>query len=99
MPPPDWRGFGQGLAWVAGFCVLGAVALGAVGFLIGAWSAQGYVPKGPTDPRDAPLYVQLGLTLLGAITGGTAGALTGMVWAARRGRRGNTSHPDQGGEP
>jgi len=64
--------------------LLGAGMLGALlglilAYLLGVWMARTYVPHGPNDPRDAPVYVTMGLMMIAAPVGGViAIGLTGL---------------------
>lgn len=84
---------GRCIRYTVGFGLLGAILFGVAGYLFGAWSSHSYVPRGPTDPGDAPIYVQLGLTLICAIAGGVLGAIGGIAMAVfRRSRVSRDSH-------
>lgn len=66
--------------------------MGAIGgFLLGLLLSFGYHRHGPSDPGDAPVYVGIGLTLLGACVGAVAGFIGGIVYNVRLAKRLNDS--------
>jgi ABC-type antimicrobial peptide transport system permease subunit len=68
--------------------LLAGVAVGSVGGLSIAWLlALGYHRQGPSDPGDAPVYVALGLTLLGAFLGAIVGLVVGIIVSLRARRK------------
>jgi ABC-type antimicrobial peptide transport system permease subunit len=74
-----------------GISVAGLLAGGAVGSVgglsIGWLLALGYHRRGPSDPGDAPVYVALALTLLGAVLGAIVGLIIGIIVSLRARRR------------
>ena len=66
----------------------GAVVEAVGGFLLGWLLAVGY-SKNDHRPNDAPVYVALGLMLLGAGLGAIAGMVVGIIYSARLTRRAN----------
>jgi len=68
--------------------LLAGVAVGSVGGLSLRWLlALGYHRQGPSDPGDAPAYVAIGLTLLGACLGAIVGLVVGIIFSVRLARR------------
>jgi membrane protein DedA with SNARE-associated domain len=66
---------------------LAGMLLGAVvGYGIGMWMARSYQPYGPSDPRDAPIYVALGLTMFSAMIGAAIAvvAVSIRLWHRRK---------------
>jgi membrane associated rhomboid family serine protease len=69
--------------------LLSGAVVGAVGgFLLGWLLAFGY-RKHDHGPGDAPVYVALGLTLVGAGLGTIAGLVVGIIYSVRLTRRAN----------
>jgi len=60
----------------------GAVAGALGGFLLGWLLAFGY-DKNDYGPNDAPVYVALGLMLVGAGLGAIAGLAVGIIYSVR----------------
>jgi ABC-type antimicrobial peptide transport system permease subunit len=73
--------------------LLAGVAVGTVGgWSIGWLLALGYHRRGPSDPGDAPAFVALGLTLLGAFLGAIVGLVVGIILSLRARRRALNLH-------
>ena len=49
--------------------------------------ALGYHRHGPSDPDDAPVYVAMGLMLVGACLGAITGFAIGIIFCVRLARR------------
>jgi hypothetical protein len=65
--------------------LLAGAAVGCVGGLSLGWLlALGYHRHGPSDLGDAPVYVAMGLMLVGACLGGLA---IGVIFCVRKARR------------
>ena len=68
------------------YALVGGSIGATAGWVLGSWMAQSYQPYGPGDPRDAPVYVTMGLMMfgfpLGALLG--LGFLAVRLWRARR---------------
>ncbi len=72
--------------------LLSGAVVGAVGgFLLGWLLAFGY-RKHDHGPGDAPVYVALGLTLVGAGLGTIAGLVVGIIYSVRLTRRANAQY-------
>jgi ABC-type nitrate/sulfonate/bicarbonate transport system permease component len=68
--------------------LIAGVVVGAVGGLSLGWLLMlGYHKRGPSDPGDAPVYVAMGLTMLGACLGAIAGLAVGIIYAVPLARR------------
>jgi membrane associated rhomboid family serine protease len=69
--------------------VAGAIAGSLGGLCIGWLLAFSYHRRGPSDPADAPVYVAMGLTVVGACVGAVAGFIIGIIYSVRleRGRK------------
>jgi positive regulator of sigma E activity len=67
--------------------VAGAIAGGIGGLSLGWLLAFSYHRRGMSDPGDAPLYVALGLTLVGACVGAVAGFIIGVIYSVRLAKR------------
>jgi membrane associated rhomboid family serine protease len=68
--------------------LLAGAALGCIGGLSLGWLlALGYHRHGPSDPGDAPVYVSMGLMLVGACLGALAGFVIGVIYCVRLARR------------
>ena len=52
--------------------------------------ARGYHRHGPADPADAPVYVAMGLMLVGTCVGVITGFIIAVVYGVRLGRRRKT---------
>ena len=59
--------------------VMGCVGGLALGWLL----AFSYHKRGPSDPADAPVYVALGLMLVGACLGALIGLVVGIIICIR----------------
>jgi len=70
----------------------GAVVGGLGGLLVGWFLALGYHKHGPSDPGDAPVYVALGLMLVGAGWGAIVGLVAGIIYGVRWTRRANAQY-------
>jgi hypothetical protein len=75
------------IASLLAFIVVGAMAGGVAGALLGWVLALGYHKRGPTDPGDAPIYVAIGLTMTGAIVGALVGLIIGSVYIVKVARK------------
>jgi hypothetical protein len=64
----------------------------AGGLLLGWFLALGYHKHGPSDPGDAPVYVALGLMLVGAGLGAIVGLVVGIIYSVRLTRRANAQY-------
>jgi hypothetical protein len=71
--------------------LIGAIAVGVAGLLLGLLMARGYTRRGPSDPGDAPVYVAMGLTLFAAAAGAIIGFIAGVGWCVVLARRRRTS--------
>jgi membrane protein DedA with SNARE-associated domain len=68
--------------------LLAGAGVGVVGgYSLGCLLALGYHRRGPSDPGDAPVYVTIGLTLLGAYVGAIIGFVVGIAFSGRVARR------------
>ena len=68
--------------------LLAGAAVGCVGGLSLGWLlGLGYHRRGPSDPGDAPVYVAIGLTMLGACLGAIVGLVLGIIYSVRLARR------------
>ena len=65
----------------------GAVVGGIGGLALGWLLAFGYHKRGPSDPADAPIYVAMGLMLVGACLGVLIGLVVGIILCVRVARR------------
>jgi positive regulator of sigma E activity len=68
---------------------VGAIAGGIGGLSLGWLLAFGYRRHGPSDPGDAPVYVTMGLVLVGACVGAILGFIIGIIYSVRLARRAN----------
>jgi hypothetical protein len=80
-----------GILSYIGISVTGLLAGAAVGCISGitlGWLlALGYHKQGPSDPGDAPVYVAIGLTMLGGCLGAIVGLVVGIIFSVRMARR------------
>jgi len=68
--------------------LLAGAVVGCIGGLSLGWLlALGYRKHGPSDPGDAPLYVGMGLMLVGACLGAVIGFTIGIIYCVRLARR------------
>lgn len=68
--------------------LLAGAVVGCIGGLLLGWVlALGYRRHGPSDPGDAPLYVAMGLMLIGACLGAVVGFFIGIIICVRMARR------------
>jgi hypothetical protein len=68
--------------------LLAGAAVGGIGGLLLGWLlALGYHRQGPSDPGDAPAYVAIGLTMVGAFLGAIAGLTIAIIFCVRLARR------------
>jgi hypothetical protein len=68
--------------------LLGGAAAGCIGgSLLGWLLALGYHRHGPSDPGDAPVYVAIGLMMVGAFLGAIAGLTIAVIFCLRLERR------------
>jgi|GEM_PF-2036948 len=68
--------------------LLAGAAVGCIGGLSLGWLlALGYHRHGPSDPGDAPVYVSIGLMLVGACLGAIIGFAIGVIFCVRLARR------------
>jgi hypothetical protein len=65
----------------------GAIAGCICGLALGWLLAFGYHRHGPSDPGDAPVYVAMGLMLLGACVGAVTGLIIAVAYGVRLARR------------
>jgi ABC-type antimicrobial peptide transport system permease subunit len=65
----------------------GAIAGCICGLALGWLLAFGYHRHGPSDPGDAPVYVAMGLMLVGACVGAITGFVIAVVYGVRLARR------------
>jgi hypothetical protein len=73
--------------------LLAGVVVGCIGgFSLGWLLALGYHRHGPSDPGDAPVYVAMGLTLVGACLGAITGLAIGIIFCVRLERRKAINH-------
>jgi hypothetical protein len=67
---------------------LAGAAVGYVGGLALGWLlAFSYHKHGPSDPADAPVYVAIGLAMVGACLGALIGLVIGIMFCVRLARR------------
>jgi len=68
--------------------LLAGAVVGCIGGLALGWLlALSYHEHGPSDPADAPLYVAMGLMLVGACLGAVIGFAIGIIYCVRLTRR------------
>jgi len=68
--------------------LLAGAITGCLGGLALAWLlALGYHRHGPSDPGDAPVYVAMGLMLIGVCVGAIAGFIIAVVYSVRLARK------------
>ena len=67
--------------------VTGAITGGIAGLSLGWLLSFSYHRHGRSDPGDVPIYVAIGLTLLGAGVGAVAGLLIAIIYSTRLARR------------
>jgi len=67
----------------------GTIAGGVTGFLVG-WLLAFTYHKHDHGPNDAPVYVALGLMLIGAGLGAVGGLAVGIFYGVRLNRQANT---------
>jgi hypothetical protein len=68
--------------------LLAVAVVGCIGGLSLGWlPALGYHKQGPADPADAPVYVAMGLMLVGACLGAVTGFIIGIIICVRVARR------------
>jgi len=65
--------------------LLGAACGVVLAYAGGMWMARSYGPHGPNDPRDAPVYVTMGLMMLAAPAGALLAMGVAIVRILRRG--------------
>ena len=65
----------------------GASGGGICGLLFGSLLAFGYHRHGPCDPGDAPVYVSIGLMMVGACLGAIIGFVIAIVYSVRLAQR------------
>lgn len=65
----------------------GSLIGGIGGLLLGWLFSFGYYRQGPSDPGHAPVYVALGLALVGTCVGAMLGLLIGAIYSVRLARR------------
>ena len=70
-----------------GNLILGAIAGGACGLSLGWFLGLGYQRQGPHDPGDAPVYVTMGLIMVGLCVGAIVGLIIGIRNSVRLPRR------------
>jgi glycerol uptake facilitator-like aquaporin len=64
--------------------LLAGAAAGCVGgLLLSGLLALGYHQHGASDPGDAPVYVAMGLMLIGAFLGAITGVVVAVVYGVR----------------
>jgi len=89
----------QPMNFISYICIsLAGLLAGAVvgcigGFSLGWLLALSYHKHGPSDPADAPVYVAIGLTLVGACLGAVIGFAIGIIYCVRLTRRKTLSQP------
>ena len=66
---------------------MGAIAGSICGLALGWLLAFGYHRHGPSDPGDAPVYVAMGLMLVGACVGAVTGLIIAVVYGVRLARK------------
>ncbi len=71
---------------VAGL-IAGATVGGVCGLMLGWLLSLGYHRHGPSDPGDAPVYVSIGLMMVGACLGAILGLAIGVIFCMRFARR------------
>lgn len=68
--------------------LLAGGVVGCIGGLSLGWLlALSYHKHGPSDPADAPVYVAIGLTLVGACLGAVIGFAIGVIYCVSLKRR------------
>ncbi len=67
--------------------VAGSLTGGIGGLLLGWFLGFGYHKQGRSDPADAPVYVAMGLALIGVCTGAIAGLIIAAIYSLRQSRR------------
>jgi ABC-type antimicrobial peptide transport system permease subunit len=68
--------------------LLAGVAVGSVsGLSLGWLLALGHHGRAASDPGDAPVYMAMGLMLLGAFLGAVVGLVAGIIVSMRMSRR------------
>lgn len=68
--------------------LLAGATAGCIGGLALGWLLSlGYHRHGPSDPGDAPVYVAMGLTAVGACVGAITGFIIAVVYCVRLARR------------
>ena len=65
----------------------GTIAGDVSGLSLGWLLAFSYHRHGPSDPGEAPVYVTIGLTVVGACVGAVAGLIIGIVYSVRLAKR------------
>lgn len=67
---------------------LASAVLGGIGGMVLGWHlAFGYHKRDPSDPADAPVYVTMGLILVGASLGALIGLVVGIILCVRAARQ------------
>jgi ABC-type antimicrobial peptide transport system permease subunit len=65
----------------------GSLTGGIGGLLLGWLFSFGYHRQGPSDLGHAPVYVAMGLVLVGACVGAIVGLIIGAIYSVRLARR------------